>query len=124
LPLFSGYIFLHGGSEARLFALESDLLSRCLWVEDQEQLRADLLGIRRCIEAGAALSPEARLEPGTLMELTAGALKGTRGKVIERRNSLRFVVEVQFLKQGVSLELDKLLVRPVSAAPGVHNTTR
>jgi transcription antitermination factor NusG len=123
LPLFAGYIFLHGGSDARLFALESNLLSRCLWVEEQEQLRADLIGIRRCIEAGKALSPVARLEPGTWVEITSGALKGTRGKVLEQNDRLKFVVEVQFLNQGASLEIDNQMVRPVNGATSLEDAT-
>jgi hypothetical protein len=114
LPLFKGYVFLHGDSEARLQALKSNLMTECLWVEDQQQLRSDLARIYRCIATGLPLSPEPRLAPATWVEITRGALKGTRGKVSERGRSLKFIVEVHFLLQGLSLEVDSRMIQPVN----------
>jgi hypothetical protein len=117
LPLFRGYLFLHGDSEARLQALTSNLMSRCLWVEDQQQLRSDLARIYRCIETGMPLSPEPQLGPGTWVEITRGALKGTRGKISQQGKRLKFIVEVQFLLQGLSLEIDGRMIQPMTAEP-------
>jgi hypothetical protein len=119
LPLFPGYLFLHGDSEARLRALQSNLISQCLWVEDQEQLQSDLARIYHCLETGQPLAPETGLEQGTWVEVTAGPLTGTRGRLVERGERLKFIVEVQFLQQVASLEIDSRWIQPVIAEPEV-----
>ena len=43
LPLFPGYVFLCGDAQARLFALETNLIVRTLEVKDQAELETDLL---------------------------------------------------------------------------------
>jgi transcriptional antiterminator RfaH len=115
IPLFPGYVFLYGDAEARLHALMTNLVSRCLWVEDQAQLQDDLCRVYRLIESGAPLTPEQRLQPGSLVEITCGALAGTRGKVLSCGKQLRFTVEIQFLQQGVSLDVESWMLRPVPA---------
>ena len=37
LPLFPGYVFLHGDAHARLHALETNIVVRCLPVADQTE---------------------------------------------------------------------------------------
>jgi transcription antitermination factor NusG len=66
------------------------------------------------METGEPLSPEPRLEPGTLVEITSGVLTGTRGTIIKLGRRNKFIVEVQFLRQGVSLEIDGQMVEPVN----------
>lgn len=44
LPLFPGYLFLHGGERDRLTALETNLVVNCLPVHDQAQLHATCRG--------------------------------------------------------------------------------
>jgi hypothetical protein len=89
-----------------------------------KQLRSDLARIHRCIETGLPLSPEPQLRPGTYVEITQGALKGTRGKISQQGKHLEFIVEVQFLLQGISLEIDSRMIQPVTAEPkglSTHN---
>jgi hypothetical protein len=119
VPLFSGYVFMFGGAAERLHALETNLVSRTLWVEEQAQLHNDLAQVYRLIESGASLLPERRLEPGTVVEVTCGALEGTRGKVIAQAKQNRFIVEVRFLQQGVSTEIESWMLRPVRAEVGI-----
>src|SRR5262249_23578408 len=49
LPLFPGYVFLHGDEGARLAALETNAVARVLVVEDQRQLHRDLAAVYRLI---------------------------------------------------------------------------
>ena len=53
LPLFPGYLFLHGDDRARVAALETNLVARCLPVADQGQLHQDLARVHRLITIGA-----------------------------------------------------------------------
>jgi hypothetical protein len=117
LPLFPGYVFLHGATEGRGHALETGLVSRCLSVVDQVGLHRDLARIYRLISSGAPLLPEERLEPGSLVEIVFGSLAGLQGKVIRRGKQLRLVVEVELLQRGVSVEIDSHMVQAIRKPP-------
>jgi len=112
LPLFPGYLFLHGGSQIRLAALETNLVARVIPVPDQAQLHADLKRVHRLVTSGQSLSPEHRLLPGSWVEITGGPLQGLEGKVIRSPKGLKLLVEVQFLQQGVSVEIDTSMIQP------------
>lgn len=114
LPLFPGYCFLYGDEEARLAALTTNLVVRCLAVEDQEQLHAELAAVHRLMLSGCALTPQERLQPGAPIEITAGPLAGLRGKVLRRGKRWMFLVEVQFLQRGVSVEIEGWMIQPLS----------
>lgn len=114
LPLFPGYMFLHGESQARLRALETNLVVRALEVEDQARLHEELKRVYQLVVSGAPLSPEDRLQPGTAVEVISGPLAGMTGKIVRRGKQLRFFVEVEILKCGVSIEMESRLFRPLS----------
>jgi len=116
MPLFPGYIFLNGDNQARIAALETNLIARCLPVEDQEQLHADLARVYHLIAAGEPLTPEDRLQAGSPVEIISGPLAGLEGKVIRRGKHLKFFVEVQFLQQGVSVEIEGWMIQPLGDA--------
>jgi transcription antitermination factor NusG len=119
LPLFPGYVFLHGDEEIRLAALETNLIVNVLPVQDQPQLHADLARVYHLITTGAPLSPEERLEPGSRVEIIAGPLAGLEGKVIRRGKHLKFFVEVQFLQRAVSVEIESWMIEPCHAPSAV-----
>jgi transcription antitermination factor NusG len=113
VPLFPGYVFLRGDHQVRLVALETNLVARVLIVEDQLQLHADLARVYHLMTAGAPLTPEERLDPGTLVEIINGPLVGLEGKILRRGKHFKLVVEVQFLQRGVSAEVESWMVRPL-----------
>jgi transcriptional antiterminator RfaH len=116
LPLFPGYVFLHGGHDCRTAALETNLVARVLPVADQRQLHADLTRVYRLITTGAPVTPEDRLEPGDPVAIVHGPLAGLDGKVIRRGKHLKFFVEVQLLRRAVSAEVEGWMIRPRQAA--------
>jgi hypothetical protein len=113
LPLFPGYLFLHGDSETRLVALETNLVAHTLAVVDQRGLHEDLVRVNKLIGSEMALTPEGRLEPGTPVAVIDGPLGGLEGKVIRSGKKCVFLVEVRFLQQGVSVELESWMIEPV-----------
>ena len=113
LPLFPGYLFLHGGERDRLTALETNLVVNCLPVHDQAQLRCDLQRVFRLIDADEPLTPEGRVGPGDAVEITEGALAGLQGRVLRDGKNLKFIIEVRFLQQGVSVEVEHWMIRPL-----------
>jgi len=114
-PLFPGYIFIHcSGCDLQNIAVRSQSVS-CLEVFNQSQFFDQLSGIHRLVQSGQNLSPEAHLSPGQFVEITNGPFKGSRGKLVRRKGSgeLRFTMELDFIQQGVSVEVVGTDIRPL-----------
>jgi transcription antitermination factor NusG len=122
VPLFPGYVFLRGQPAERLLALETNLVARVLDVPDQAALQADLQRVQRLMASGVPLTPEAMPRPGTPVRIRSGPLAGMEGTVLRCGSQWRLLVEVRFLHQGVSVELDAQALealpacRPTAAA--------
>jgi transcriptional antiterminator RfaH len=114
--LFPSYVFLQGDNQEVLKTLETNLVARVLQVEDQQQLHTDLVRVHRLVATGAPLSPEERLQPGSLVEITQGPLAGLEGKILRRGKRLKFIVEVQLLQRGVSVEIESWMIQAQSGA--------
>jgi transcription antitermination factor NusG len=117
LPLFSGYVFMHGDNAARIRALTTNLIARALQVPDQSELTADLARIHRLMATGASLLPEERLVPGSGVRIISGPLAGLDGKILRRGKRLRLHVEVHFLQRGASVELEHWMIEPLAQQP-------
>lgn len=115
VPLFPGYVFLYGEGRERLHALESNLVAQVLPVLDQDQLQADLLRVHRLMISGSPLTPEENLAPGTPVRITRGALCDLEGTVLRGGRQLRLIVEVRFLHQGVSVEIEPWMLESLGA---------
>ncbi len=113
VPLFSGYVFVHGSREDRLRSLMTNRVAQVISVDDGERLRSDLQSIQWLIESGAPLTIESRLEANQPVRVCAGAFGGLEGIVLRRKNETRLVVWVKLLQQGVSLEIDDFLLEPI-----------
>ena len=116
LPLFPGYVFLHGDDQARVAALESNLISRVLDVPDQERLANDLRRVDRMLAADIPVERADALLPGQAVDIIAGPFQGLRGTLVRHGNQLRLVVAVTFLQQAVSAEVEGWMVEPVGQA--------
>jgi transcription antitermination factor NusG len=112
-PLFSGYVFFYGTEEERIKMLGTNRVSRLLPVADEAQLYRDLLNISALVESGAPLTVEQRLEKGRRVRVKYGSLMGLEGTIIQRRGVDRFLVEVNYIQQGVSIQLDHFMVEPI-----------
>lgn len=116
LPLFPSYLFLKGDRAARLQALETNLVVHCLSVADQGELHEDLTRVHQAQQSDSELAPEARLKPGAQVEVIDGSLAGLQGKVLRRGKQLRLVIEVRLLQQGVSVDIEHWMIRPLHSA--------
>jgi transcriptional antiterminator RfaH len=112
LPLFPGYVFLFGADDARVSALESNQVSRLLPVPDQARLVSDLRRVDRMLAAEVPVAPADALAIGQAVRITAGPFEGVTGILISHGSQLRLVVEVAFLKQAVSVEVEGWMVEP------------
>ncbi|MEI7686056.1 MAG: transcription termination/antitermination NusG family protein [Planctomycetota bacterium] len=115
LPLFPGYVFLHGNDEDRRLALETNQIAQSLPVSDQAELWSDLRRIHQLIETRQNLTPEQRLQPGTPVRIIAGAFAGMTGEVIRQGRQLRFLIAVKFLQCGASVDVESWMIEPLEA---------
>ena len=113
VPMFPGYLFLYGGGEDRDQAVETGCLARVLPVVDGPRLTGDLRQIQRLLQSGAPLTPEAKLEAGVAVRVTAGPFQGFEGRVLKRHSGDRLLVIVNYLQQGISVALDDCQVERI-----------
>ena len=101
-----------GDDQARYQAMTTNCISRCDEIKDRTQLIKDLKQVYQVIVAGVALTPEARLEAGNWVRVRSGPFAGYEGTVIRREGKTRLLLSIQFLEQGVSMEMDEGLLEP------------
>jgi len=106
VPLFPGYVFAPVDDDQRREAQATNTVARWLSIGDERMLVDDLRAIKRLIDTERPLTPEARIEPGQLVRVRSGPLRGVEGIVVRRRGEQRLVVAVRFLNQGASIELE------------------
>jgi hypothetical protein len=114
LPLFASYVFVRGGGEERLTARKSNLIVQMLDVLDQHGLERELRSLWLLQLTGAPLVPHPYLGPGDEVEVTAGALKGYRGKVLREKGKYRLVVSITLLRQSVAADVDRTALAPAA----------
>lgn len=112
-PLFGGYVFLYASEEQRGRSLQSNRIAQLLPVADGGQLADDLRVVQQLIASDAPLTVERKLAPGRRVRVKSGSLMGTEGTVLAHRGKSKLVLAVQFLQQGVSIEIDRLLLEPL-----------
>jgi transcription antitermination factor NusG len=112
-PLFPNYVFLRGKETDRQFALSTNCVSSVRLVPSADRLLHDLRQIHTALVAGVPLTPEARLEKGQWVRVSAGPFKGFEGEVLRREGKTRLLLRLNFLEQGASMELDEAVLKPV-----------
>lgn len=117
VPLFTSYVFLRADADERVLALTSNRIVQSLAVEDQTRLGRDLRQVDALLSSGVPISPEERLAPGDEVEITSGLLAGLSGTIVRTAASRRFVVRVDFIQRGASVELDDFALVPQGRTP-------
>lgn len=113
VPLFAGYLFLHGTDRDRLHALQTNRVTTMTLVADGDRLRCDLARIAQLIALDAPLTPESRLIEGQQVRVKAGLFAGYEGTVIKRSGKTRLFVAVQYMQMGASMEIQDYLLEPI-----------
>ncbi len=113
IPLFSGYVFICGSEAVRLSALKTNRLLTIRQVPDGNCLRRQLMSIAQLIAAGAPLVREARLAAGERVRIKTGLFRGIEGIILRRHGKTELLVAIDFLGQGVSIEIEDCSAEPV-----------
>ena len=106
IPLFPGYMFLHGGADERHATLTTHRAAAVRFVRNQDQLAKSLQNIRRAISSGTTVDPYPGIRKGRWCRVRSGALKGLEGVVLRRTKIARVFVAVEALGQSAELEID------------------
>lgn len=117
VPLFAGYIFVNhiDTPENRFRVLNIPGAVRFVGLEGhadpipEEQIQY----VRRFLESSISIDPYPYMQVGTRVEVIAGPLKGIQGILVEKRGRFRFVIQVDLIRQAVSVEIDASDVKPV-----------
>jgi transcriptional antiterminator RfaH len=113
LPLFGGYLFLYGNDEERVQALTTNRVAQAWAATEVEGMTRDLRQIQTLIASGVPLTTEGRLHAGQRVRVKSGSLMGLEGVIQSRRGEDRLLVAVQFLQQGVSIQINDYQLEPI-----------
>lgn len=115
LPLFPGYVFMHGSLDQAYQVDRAGRLANIIQVPDQQGLADELAQIRQALCVGAELRPDAYLRCGMQVEVRSGPFKGVRGVIESFGKRSRLILQIQALGQASSLEIDGSLLEPIEA---------
>jgi transcriptional antiterminator NusG len=117
MPLFPGYIFVNhiNTSSNRYRILNIPGAVRFVGIEGQAEPipEEQILSIRKFLETSISVDPYPYMKVGTRVEIVAGPLKGIRGMLVQKKGRFRFVLQVDLIRQAVSIEIDAADVRSV-----------
>ncbi|MHC5083358.1 MAG: transcription termination/antitermination protein NusG [Planctomycetota bacterium] len=105
LPLFPGYVFFCGGDDQRLEVLKTNRAANIISVDNQARLVEELLPIEKLLQLGKSVIPHEYIKVGQRCRVTAGALMGTEGIVVQTAKETRLVLQVDMLGQAASVEI-------------------
>jgi len=117
VPLFPGYIFVNhvDTPENRHSVLNIPgavhfvgVCGRLDPVPDEQ-----ILAIHKFLEASLSVDTYPYMPIGTKVEVIAGPLTGVRGILIEKRGKYRFVLQVDMIRQAISVEIDASDVKAI-----------
>jgi transcription antitermination factor NusG len=117
VPLFPSYIFVNhiDTPENRFRVLNIPGAVRFVGHEGYAHpIPADQIQfVRRFLESSISVDPYPYIQVGCRVEVIAGPLKGIQGILVEKRGRFRFVLQVDLIRQAVSVEIDASDVRPL-----------
>lgn len=106
IPLFPGYLFMCGGEDERLAAIQTNRVARVIDVCNQERLRESLAYIRQMVESPRPVDLYPGIRKGRRCRVVRGPLRGLEGVVLRRQGVFRVFVAVDVLGQSAEAEVD------------------
>lgn len=113
LPVFSGYLFYFGDAPSDVYKLAPACVSSVMPVANEIELVNELRGIQTLLSSGIQLTIEASLLPGDRVRVKSGCMSGLEGTVLKRKGQTRLLVAVNYLQQGVSIEIDDYMLEAI-----------
>ena len=110
LPLFPGYVFFDTAAIERSSVFASKRVTDILQPADERQLRADLVNLALALKFDSELRETRVGEPGRIVTIKCGALKGLTGELVRLNSHNRMIIRVHFLGKAAELEIDDAFI--------------
>ena len=118
VPLFPGYIFVNyadtNENRYRILNIPGAVHFVGVCSSPQPIPEEQILAIRRFLETSLSIDSYPYIQAGTRVEVVSGPLSGIRGLLIEKRGKFRFILQVDSIRQAISVELDASDIRALS----------
>jgi len=116
LPLFPGYLFLHGGLGRRLAVLTTPGIHGLVSFGDQPAPipQSEIEAVQRMVAGNKSCEPHPFLKCGDWVRVKSGPFVDLEGILVRKKNLLRLVLSVELLQQSVAVEVDANLVERTS----------
>lgn len=112
IPLFASYLFFRGSDASIARALRSHVIVNVLTPLDQATFHEELLQLHRLQRTHGRLTVHPELKAGDTVLISEGAFAGFRGVIVRARSIERLIVSISFLRQAVSVDIDREAIRP------------
>ncbi len=117
LPLFPGYLFVRQvdtpANRYRILNIPGAVRFVGFNGQTVPIPQEQIEGVRTFLEAKLSVDPYPYMTIGRRVEVIAGPLKGIQGKLVQKKGRFRFVIQVDLIRQAVSVEIDASDVRPL-----------
>lgn len=114
LPLFPGYVFLRVAPRDRLQVLQLPSVVRFVGFGGQPHAvpEVEIAALRRCSIRELSLEPYPYFQAGTRVTIKAGPLQGLEGRIIRKKNRLRFVISLDLIKRSAAVDVGAADLEP------------
>ena len=113
-PLFPGYLFCLADAAGTQWLRQSRYTANLLEVSDQHQLVAQLRQIQAALQLGHLVEVLPYLEVGHKVRVAAGPMRGAEGIVVRIKGKTRIVLNVDMIRESVSVEVDSSMLTPAT----------
>jgi transcription antitermination factor NusG len=115
MPLFSSYIFVNFDYKYRFDILETDGVVKIVNFNGVPAVVPDwqIESLRQMLTFPKTIQLETYIQPGEIVEVTEGPMRGMRGTVVNRKNSNRLVLTIEGIMQSVSVEVDEYILKKI-----------
>lgn len=113
VPYFSGYVFGCVSGAESYDLVSTGHIANVLPVHNQEKLLRDLRELEKALEVSRELETFPYIKRGQRVRIERGPFRGVEGVVSERRGKFRVVLNVNFIRKSLSIEMNSEDVEPI-----------
>jgi len=113
IPLFPGYLFVALTPETRLTLQKTNYVLRFLEPARPWRMLRQLVQIRRALSVDPSLRPTKLLRLGHRVRVLSGPFQGIEGVVTRLASTMRVILTVEMIGQGIAVEVQRDQVEPL-----------
>ena len=113
IPVFAGYLFVALDAPRKLTLQKTNHVLRFLEPSRPYRMLRQLVQVRRALKIDPALRPARLLAAGTRVRIVAGPFMGVEGVVARLASTMRVILTVELLGQGLVVQANREQVEPL-----------